>query len=95
MQRPREHRKALWAGQHLGSQAARVPEDHRLALVREHQRLQAERQRLQSELRVHRETLDRVRDQLAREREYYRVVYERNRWWIELALRWWEARRAA
>lgn len=95
MRRPNEHRQALWVSQHLGSQAAQVPEDHRRALVRERERAQTEWPRLQAQLRVHREVLERVRDQMARERDFYRAEYERNRWWIELVLGWWEARRAA
>lgn len=39
--------------------------------------------------------MERVRDHLARQGNYHRVVYEQNRWWIELALRWWEGRCAA
>ena len=30
-----------------------------------------------------------------RERTLHRRAYEQNRWWIELALRWWRARHAA
>jgi hypothetical protein len=46
-------------------------------------------------LHVHRQTLERVREQLAQERTFHRKAYEQNRWWIELLLRWWEARGAA
>jgi hypothetical protein len=44
---------------------------------------------------VHRQALERVREQLAQERTFHRKAYEQNRWWIELLLRWWETRRAA
>lgn len=91
VQRSTEHRQALWAGQQLGSRTCWRPDDHRAALTR----LEAERQQLQAALKGHRETLERIRDDLARERNYHRVAYEQNRWWIELAVRWWEARRAA
>lgn len=91
MQRSREHRQALRAGRYLGLRAGWRPDDHRVALTQ----LRAERQQLQAALKGHRQTLERVRDHLARQRNYHRVVYEQNRWWIELALRWWEGRRAA
>jgi hypothetical protein len=95
MRRPAEHRHALAVGRGLGMQAARPPEDHRLVLLQEKRKLQQERQRREEALHVHRQTLERVREQLAQERTFHRKTYEQNRWWIELLLRWWEARGAA
>lgn len=95
MRQPVEPRHAHAAGRGLHTSTPRPPEDHRLALLRENQRWQEEQQRRQEVLRVHREALERVRERLAQERTFHRKAYEQNRWWIELALRWWEARRAA
>jgi hypothetical protein len=75
--------------------ATRPPEDHRLVLLEERRKLREERQRREERPHVHRQTLDRVREQLAEERTFHRKAYEQNRWWIELLLRWWEARGAA
>ncbi|MDR7607941.1 MAG: hypothetical protein QN116_11920 [Armatimonadota bacterium] len=90
-----EHRKALTESRTAAPTAPRAPDDHRLAVLREHERSRAERERLRSLLSLHRDVLEQVRDQLARDRNYHRRAYEQNRWWIELALKWWEARRAA
>jgi hypothetical protein len=95
MGQPKEHRYALAAGRGLGRLAARPPEDHRVVLLQERRKLQQERQRWEEALHVHRQTLERVREQLAQERTFHRKAYEQNRWWIELLLRWWEARGAA
>jgi len=95
MRQPREHRHALAAGRGLGMLAPRPPEDHRLVLLEEKRKLQQERRRQEEGLRAHRQTLEWVREQLAQERTFHRKAYEQNRWWIELLLRWWEARRAA
>jgi tRNA pseudouridine-54 N-methylase len=90
-----EHREAVADARALGRREARVPAEHRGALAAEFERLRAERERLRSGLKVHREALEHVREQLSRERTYHRRAYQQNRWWIELALKWWEARRAA
>ncbi|MFN3285618.1 MAG: hypothetical protein ACK45F_04995 [bacterium] len=95
MLRVTEHRAAVSDGRRLARSASRLPEEHRLALLRERQRLEGERRRLQANLHLHRDLLDKVREQVQEERTYYRRVYQQNRWWIELALKWWEARRAA
>lgn len=95
MRTPNEHRKAVAEAYVLRRSVARVPDDHRHALARESEVLQVERGRLRSVRTAHRDALERVREQLSRERTYYRRAYEQNRWWIELALRWWEARPAA
>lgn len=71
-----------------------VPADHRLALDRERERSRAERAQVRLLLHQHRDALERVRHQLARDRALARRAYDENRWWIELALAWWTGRAA-
>jgi hypothetical protein len=90
-----EHRQAAAHERWAAQQVARAPDEHRRVLWRELQRRREERERLRSARQAHRQTLERLRDQLSWERTYHRRAYEQNRWWIELVLQWWEARRAA
>ncbi len=94
-ERPSEHRRALIEGQRLGKWSARLPEDPRRALRRGIEELREERKRLNDALAVHRRTLEAVQEQLSEDRAFYRRAYAENRWWIELALKWWENHRAA
>ncbi len=91
----KQHKLTLYMVQSALKAEVRPPEEHRRALRQEQERFQLERPERPGLPQDHRNALEEIRRQLAEERAYARRVYERNRWWIELLLKWWESHRAA